>query len=313
MDKILNSLETLYGGSGTPFFLSDEYGNIHWRNSACGTVIIFPKGINANAATSQVSVDGKLCSAHASRLSAGDKTLVLWRVNTLTDILMQLGSTDTYPDICYLLAIAKSDVEKARKLCTDKKALNGISRNIEVLSELSTVIYSRTPRAASVYFLEQLTQIAEEANKMLSCIPAVFKVDTENTFTQDVPVNAGQRMFYVCIFSIMKAMVRCADKYLFNFKVGRDADNVILSCAFSHNNETHAGMITDDFELYCARLYIEYIGGYLKYTPESDIATIRISIPVGSSVALNSPSFVLSDEACHEIADIFMSGIADEL
>lgn len=313
MDKIFEALETLYGDSGIPFFLTDEYGNVHWKNSVCGTVIIFPKGIDNTALTDKVSIDGELFAAQASRLSGSGKTLILWRANTVTDVLMQLGSTDTYPDICYMLAQAKSNVEKAQKLCTDKKALNSIKRDIEVLTELSTVIYGKTARVPSVYFLDQLTQITDEANKILSCIPAVFKIDTEQTFTEDVPVNTGQRMFYVCMFSILKAMVRCSDKYLFNLKVGRNADNVTLSCSFSLKSDTHTGMITDDFEMYCARLYLEYIGGYLKYTPESDFADIRLSIPVGSSVALNSPSFILSDEVCPEIAGIFMSGIADEV
>ena len=115
MDKIFDALETLYGGSGIPFFLTDEYGNVHWRNSACGTAIIFPKGINDTSLTDKVSIDGKIFAAQASKLSSRGKTLILWRVNTLTDILMQLGSTDTYPDICYMLAQAKNDIEKAEK------------------------------------------------------------------------------------------------------------------------------------------------------------------------------------------------------
>ena len=312
MDKIFEALETLYGGSGIPFFLTDEYGNVHWKNSACGTAIIFPKGIDNTASTDKVSIDGELFSAQASRLSSPGKTLILWRVNTLTDILMQLGCTDTYPDICYMLAQAKSDIEKAEKNCSEKKALNNVKRNIEVLTELSNVIYGKTLRAPAVYFLEQLTLITEEANRVLSDIPVVFRIDTEQSFTEDIPVNAGQRMFYVCIFSILKAMVRCSDKYLFNLKVGRNADNVTLSCSFSLKNDTHAGMISDDFEMYCAKLYISHIGGKMKYTTDNDFASIGVSIPVGSSVALNSPSFIPSADACTEIADIFMSGIADD-
>lgn len=123
MDKIFDALETLYGNCGIPFFLSDEYGNIHWRNSACGTVIIFPKGINDTADTAQVSVDGELYTAQSSKLPYVNKTLMLWRVNTLTDVLMQLGSTDTYTDICYMLAKAKSDISDAEKNIRDKTAL----------------------------------------------------------------------------------------------------------------------------------------------------------------------------------------------
>lgn len=31
MEKITESLEMLYGSSGTSFFLSDEFGNIKWK------------------------------------------------------------------------------------------------------------------------------------------------------------------------------------------------------------------------------------------------------------------------------------------
>ena len=42
MEKITESLEMLYGSSGTSFFLSDEFGNIKWKNAACGETIVFP-------------------------------------------------------------------------------------------------------------------------------------------------------------------------------------------------------------------------------------------------------------------------------
>ena len=54
MEKITESLETLYGSSGTSFFLSDEFGNIKWKNAACGETIVFPKGINCDILTEQV-------------------------------------------------------------------------------------------------------------------------------------------------------------------------------------------------------------------------------------------------------------------
>ncbi len=312
MDKIFDALETLYGNCGIPFFLSDEYGNIHWRNSACGTVIIFPKGINDTADTAQVSIDGELYTAQSNKLPSVNKTLMLWRVNTLTDVLMQLGSTDTYTDICYMLAKAKSDISDAEKNIRDKTVLNTLKRNIEVLTEIATVIYNRTAHTPSVYFLEQLRMITDEANKIMSDIPIVFRIDTEQSFTEDIPVNVGQRMFYVCMFSVLKAMVRCSSRKLFNLKIGRASDRVTLTSSFPLRSETHAGMITDDFEMYGAKLYIGYIGGKMKYTTENDFAHIEISIPCGRAVSLNSPSFSPSGDVCPAVAGIFLSNITDD-
>ena len=155
MEKITESLETLYGSSGTSFFLSDEFGNIKWKNAACGETIVFPKGINCDILTEQVNIDGKEYSAQGTSFGGGDERFILWRVNTLTDVLMQLGSTNTYADICYLLSQARSDVAKATQNCNEDNALNSIQRNIEVLSELATVIYRKTPPAPAIYFFEK--------------------------------------------------------------------------------------------------------------------------------------------------------------
>ena len=73
MEKITESLEMLYGSSGTPFFLSDEFGNIKWKNTACGETIVFPKGINCDILTEQINIDGKEYSAQGTSFADGDK------------------------------------------------------------------------------------------------------------------------------------------------------------------------------------------------------------------------------------------------
>ena len=179
MEKITESLEMLYGSSGTSFFLSDEFGNIKWKNAACGETIVFPKGINCDILTEQVNIDGNEYSAQGTSFADGDERFILWRVNTLTEVLMQLGSTNTYADICYLLSQARSDVAKATQNCNEDNALNSIQRNIEVLSELATVIYRKTPPAPAIYFFEKLNKIIERANKEMSSIPIVFRLSTD--------------------------------------------------------------------------------------------------------------------------------------
>lgn len=308
MEKIYDALDTLYGSSGIPFFLSDEYGNIKWKNSACGKIIIFPDGLGSNARTEQVSVDGKLFTALGSPVS-GSK-YILWRINTVTDVLMQLGSTDTYTDICYMLAQARSDVAKAEKTSLDRSSLNNIKRNIEVLSELTTVIYHKSPRSPAICFLEKLSTVIDEANKALSGVPVVFKLNVDRTVADDVPINISERLFYVAVFSVLKAMVRCSDRDLFMLKAGIYGKNVTLSTSFSLSEDTHTGMITDDFEMYSAKLYIEYIGGKMSYTTDNGIGKLDITIPAGDSNTLNSPLYSAPADTCETLADIFMDGIA---
>lgn len=312
MEKIYDALETLYGSSGIPFFLSDEYGNIKWRNSACGKIIIFPNGLNGNTRTEQVNVDGTLFTAQGTALPEIRGSLILWRINTLTDVLMQLGSTDTYTDICYMLSQARNDVTKAEKNSFDKSTLNNIKRNIEVLSELTTVIYHRVPRSPAIYFLEKLTQIVDNANKALSNIPIVFRLNVDRSVAGDVPVNVSERLFYVSVFSILKAMVRCSDRDLFMLKANLSENSISFSSSFTLSPDTHEGMITDDFEMYSAKLYIGYIGGNMSYTTDNGVGRVEITLPKGDSNTLNSPLYSVPGNTCEKIAEIFMGGIAGE-
>ena len=64
---------------------------------------------------------------------------------------------------------------KATQNCNEDNALNSIQRNIEVLSELATVIYRKTPPAPAIYFFEKLNKIIERANKEISSIPIGFQ------------------------------------------------------------------------------------------------------------------------------------------
>ncbi len=312
MEKITESLEMLYGSSGTPFFLSDKFGNIEWKNSACGETIVFPKGINCDFLTEQVNIDGKECSAQGTSFTVGDAHFILWRINTLTDVLMQLGNTNTYTDICYLLSQARSDVAKATQICGEPAALSSIRRNIEVLSELATVIYRKTPRAPAIYFFEKLNKIIEQANKEMSNIPIVFNLSTDKPIYDDIPVNISEKLLYVAIFSILKAMVRCSDRNLFVLNVRVYDSNINVSSSFSISPDTHTGMITDDFEMYSAKLYIGYIGGKMSYDIKDSIGRLEISIPTGDSSTLNSPLYAVPPETCEKLAKVFMRGIADK-
>lgn len=312
MEKITESLEMLYGSSGTPFFLSDEFGNIEWKNSACGETIVFPKGINCDFLTEQVNIYGKECSAQGTSFTVGDAHFILWRVNTLTDVLMQLGNTNTYTDICYLLSQARSDVANAMQICGEPAALSSIRRNIEVLSELATVIYRKTPRAPAIYFFEKLNKIIEQANKEMSNIPIVFNLSTDKPIYEDIPVNISEKLLYVATFSILKAMVRCSDRNLFVLNVKVYDSNINISSSFSISPDTHTGMITDDFEMYSAKLYIGYIGGKMSYDIKDSIGRLEITIPTGDTSTLNSPLYTVPPETCEKLAEVFMRGIADK-
>lgn len=313
MEKIFGALETLYGTSEIPFFLSDEYGNIKWKNSACGKSIIFPDGLSPDCTAERVSIDGTLFTALASPHSFGADKFILWRVNTLTDVLMQLGSTDTYTDICYMLSESRNDVAKAEQGSDVNAKFNSIKRNIEVLSELTAVIYHRAPRSSAVYFIEKLTQIINDANKVMSRVPVVFRLNIDQTIESDIPVNISERLLYVCMFSILKAIVRCSDRELFVLKADLKGSDITVSSSFSLSGDTHIGMITDDFEMYCAELYIAYIGGKMDYTTDNGIGKIEISIPAGDSKTLNSPLYSVPEDTCRNLAEIFLSDISGKI
>ena len=211
-----------------------------------------------------------------------------------------------------MLSQARSDVAKATQSCNEDNALNSIQRNIEVLSELATVIYRKTPPAPAIYFFEKLNKIIERANKEMSDIPIVFKLSTDKPIYEDIPVNISEKLLYVCMFSVLKVMVRCSDRNLFVLSVSVSDNNINISSSFSISADTHTGMIADDFEMYSAKLYIGYIGGKMSYNIKDSIGRLEIAIPTGDSSTLNSPLYAVPPETCEKLAGVFMRGIADK-
>ena len=58
------------------------------------------------------------------------------------------------------------------------------------------------------------------------------------------------------VFSILRAMVRSSDRKQFNLEISSENGFAVMSSAFSLKVDTHKGMITDSFEMFCAKMYI---------------------------------------------------------
>ena len=146
----------------------------------------------------------------------------------------------------------------------------------------------------------------------MSDIPIVFKLSTDKPIYEDIPVNISEKLLYVCMFSVLKAMVRCSDRNLFVLSVSVSDNNINISSSFLISADTHTGMIADDFEMYSAKLYIGYIGGKMSYNIKDSIGRLEIAIPTGDSSTLNSPLYAVPPETCEKLAGVFMRGIADK-
>ena len=312
MNILFDSLELIYGSSEKPFFLTDRNGNVLWKNRRCGKTIIFTQGLGDPSTTEQVNIDGEVFSAVSRKIDNNGKAYYLWEANTLTDILTLLGCTDTYAEVCYMLAQMKSDVAAAEDAAGGKAPFLSIKRNVEVLSELSGVIYRKASASGTLYFAEEINRIANEANRIMSKIPVVFKVSRDDTAGNDIAVNAGQRLLYTSVFSILRAMVRSSDRKLFNLDISADDGFAVMTSAFTLKPDTHKGMITDSFEMFCAKMYIESIGGQLRFSFNDDCGQIRLALPKATATAFSSPVFKADEKVCEKLAGIFMTDAAEQ-
>lgn len=312
MNKLFDSLELIYGSSEKPFFLTDKNGNVLWKNRRCGKTVIFTNGISDRSETEQVSIDGEILSAVSHKIDDSTKAYYLWEANTPGELLAQLGCTDTYAEVCYMLAQMKSDVAAAEDAAGSKAQLLSIKRNVEVLGELSGVIYRKASASGTLYFAEEISKAANEANRVMSALTVVFRVSRDDTAHNDIPVCAGQRLLYTSVFSILRAMVRSSDRKLFNLDISSADGFAVMTSAFTLKSDTHKGMITDSFELFCAKMYIESLGGQLDYTFGGGSGQLRLALPEASASAFSSPAFAADEKVCQKLAGIFMTDAAEQ-
>lgn len=73
----------------------------------------------------------------------------------------------------------------------------------------------------------------------MSSIPIVFRLSTDKPIYEDIPVNISEKLLYVAVFSILKAMVRCSDRNLFVLNVGVSDNSINIGSSFSVSPDTH--------------------------------------------------------------------------
>ena len=332
MEKIFDTLNSLYKSSSKIRFLSDCHGNILWHNRTDEIAIKFPDGTPEklyDGVTAKVSINGRIYSAEGSPLCGGENEddsgkYILWSANSLTDVLMMLGQTDTYTDTSYMLAIAKSNVSDILTASEEMSKIGGdeinrltssqssrcleIMRYLETFGELSAVIYEKASKIKVVNLLEEMKIIADECNKQLSHCSVVIKIDADETSCGEIYVRAGRHLLYVMMLSIIKKIVGCSDRDYFSAVIDSDGKNAGVSIPFKIDVENYTGIISDDFELYCAKLYIEYLGGSFKEEISKDTGKITVTLPVYNGGELNSPRYQ-AEEGCKKIARIFLSSV----
>ena len=110
----------------------------------------------------------------------------------------------------------------------------------------------------------------------------------------------------------MRAMGRSSDGQLFNLAISYDNGFAVMSSTFSLKPDTHKGMITDSFEMYCAKMYIESLGGQLSYAFYDEIGQIRLALLKANVAAFSSAVFTSDEKVCEKLAGIFMTDAAEQ-
>lgn len=327
MSKIvIRRIEALYKNSSKLRILSDIHGNILWSSKE-NVNIAFPDGIGSDISDGMlttITADGKICCAEGSVIEYTDNKYLLWTADSMTEILMKFGHTDTYTDTSFMLACAKSNINDILKYSDNimnskskemrdeaaKQELRcyDMLRQIESLSGLFAVINQKATKAYTLNVNEEIASVIKECNRLLSDLSVVINAEF-SAGTETAYISGGKHLLYVMLLSVIKKAIDCSDREYFSVIVKCDSKNVYITVPFVIQEDYYSSVISDDFEIYCSSLYAKYLGGELEQSAENDTGMIKITLPLNSGGSLNSPRQLYNNESCEKTAKIFISGV----
>lgn len=326
MNELLTFIAKLYGGGEKLRFLSDEHGNILWQSDNVKQAILFPLGLDSDISdghTAKVKIGDNTFCAECSILNYNSERYYLWTADSITDILMKFGKTDTYTDASFMLSITKSDIESIiqyndklieaapdiyRKSAEKQKlhCLN-LMRHIETMSELTAVIYEKGTKSQVMQLKSELDTVVAECNSLLTKKSVSINTDFSDK-AERACFAGGRYLFFVMLLSVIKKAVNCSDREYFSVMADCDDKQIYITVPFIIEEEKCSDVISNDFEIYCASLYAQYLGGRLTQKTEDRTGIIEITLPLYNGDVLSSPGRYKAAE-CKKIAEAFMSAV----
>ncbi len=333
MDGLIKAVQKLYENSTRIRFLSDENGNILWKsgkNIDDETTIIFPNGVPYNKDEekySNVLINGQKVAVSGSVLSTEKKGAILWTAHSLTEVLKELGATNTYVETCYMISDAKRNVESIlmcneetiaknpRKrndasITSQNKACYNLLKQIESYQELTTVIYNRAVNNTTINIIDLMKEIVEESNALLNSSTAKFRVTHKGVDYHNATIKANKYYLFFSIMSIIKILLDCSRNQLHTLLIKFNGEAFTISFPFDNDMSHYIDALNGDFSFYCAKLYINYLGGTITENNNQ----LLVTIPFYKVTEFHSTraEYNYKPDQYKRIAKIFLYGHKDE-
>ncbi|MBE6879579.1 MAG: hypothetical protein E7490_01920 [Ruminococcaceae bacterium] len=333
MDGLVKALQKLYETNTRIRFLSDENGNILWKNGKNiddETTIIFPDGVPYNKDEekySSVLINGQKVAVSGSVLSTEKKGAILWTALSLTEVLKELGSTNTYIETCYMISDAKRNVENIlmhneeavaknpRKrnnasIIDQNKSCYNLLKQIESYQELTTVIYNRAVNNTTINIVDLMKEAVDESNALLGSSTSKFSLSYKGVDYYNATIKANKYYLFFCIMSIIKILLDCCRSQMHTLLIKFNGETFTVIFPFDNDMSHYIDALNGDFSFYCAKMYISYLGG--KVTENNN--QLLVSIPFYKVTEFHSTraGYNYKPDQHKKIAKIFLYGYEDE-
>lgn len=333
MDALIKAVQKLYENSTKIRFMSDENGNILWK-SGNGidekTSIIFPNGVPYNKDEEKydtVLINGQEYAVSGSVLSTQNKGAILWSVLSLTEVLKELGSTDTYTETCYMISEAKRNVESILKqnedittdnqeICDNErirrqnKACYSLMRQIECFQELTTVIYKRSVNNTTINLVDFMKEVVEESNLMLNSPSTSLLLTHKGIDYNNAVIKANKYYLFLCMMTIIRKLLECSTDQIRTIRIKREGEHFTIIFPFDHDMTHYIDKLNSDISMFCTKMYIGYLGGSIKEHNNQ----MHVNIPIHKVTAFHSTraEYNYKPGQYKKLATFFLSDCNDE-
>ena len=330
MNDLIKAIQKAYENSTRIRFVSDENGNILWKGGKGiddETIIIFPDGVPYDKNEEKyatVLINRESHAVSGSVLSTEKKGVILWTTHSLTEVLNELGSTDTYVETCYMISDAKRNIESILsqnekdvaeddhnvRIHTQNKACYSMLRQLESFQELTTVIYKRSVNNTTINIVDLMKEIVEECNSQLDPVISHLSLMYKEVDYNNATIKANKYYLFLCLMSVIKKLLECSRNHAHTLRIKFDGSNFIIIFPFDHDMTHYIDAINGDFSMYCAKMYINYLGG--KVLERDNQLLIKIPFYKVNAFHSTRAEYNYKPNQYKKLAKIFLYGLKDE-
>lgn len=326
MKRIILMVSGLYQNHPKWRFLTDINGNVFWKNFECKN-IVFVDGFDekiSDSETAQVKIDDIPRCAECTVIKNYDGNLYfLWTIYTFKELVKMLGGTNTYYKAMYLFSGTEAAVQKILS-CSDeiakckdndiadfayiqKPLCHEILRHVESGYEMIASVYKKgiKERAFDVY--EELQVLLNESKEFLDSEGVTINLDfTENA--KKATIKGNKRQLNVLMMTIIKFLILNSASSKIVIRAKSDFQTIRMKVKYTQNPYVIVDDYYEDFEVFCAELYAEYLNGTIQFSQEDDKKSIELIIPIIRRNRLYSARDYMDTESART-AKIFLDGV----